>query len=177
MNIEYTTQRADSFVGKQSFCFGFFFPFSGPFLSISGVFLQAWFFSRGRREIWRESVFLKMKIYIYIYTYIHHTLYFQYNLAFLSHNRTQRGKLGGKKKSFNTRTYRFLLPLLLTWEDQLELNIFRSYLGRKNIGSWVWEARHYRQREILGRVARNRINRESEYWNSSARKKWWIWRN
>lgn len=173
-NIEYTTQRADGFLGKQS-CYFFFFTFSGPFLSISDVFLQAWFFSRGRREIWRESVFLKIKKYIYIYTYPSYSLLSIY-LAFLSHSRTQWGKLGGKK-SFNTRTYRFLLPLLLTWEDQLELNIFRSYLGRKNIGSWVWEARHYRQREILDRVARNRINRESEYWNSSVGKKWWMWRN
>lgn len=65
-NIEYTTQRADGFLGKQS-CYFFFFTFSGPFLSISDVFLQAWFFSRGRREIWRESVFLKMKKYIYIH--------------------------------------------------------------------------------------------------------------
>lgn len=45
MNIEYTTQGADSFVGKQS-CYYyysllfFFFTFSGPFLSISCVFYR-----------------------------------------------------------------------------------------------------------------------------------------
>ena len=176
MNIEYTTQRADSFVGKQSFCFGFFLPFQAPFFPYLVFFYRPDFSLEAEEKSEENQCFWKWK-YIYIYTYIHHTLYFQYNLAFLSHSRTQQGKLGEKKKSFNTRTYRFLLPLLLTWEDQLELNIFRSYLGRKNIGSWVWEARHYRQREILGRVARNRINRESEYWNSSAGKKWWIWRN
>lgn len=172
-NIEYTTQRADGFLGKQS-CYFFFLPFQAPFFPYLMFFYRPDFSLEAEEKSEENQCFWKWKN-IYIYTYPSYSLLSIY-LAFLSHSRTQWGKLGGKK-SFNTRTYRFLLPLLLTWEDQLELNIFRSYLGRKNIGSWVWEARHYRQREILDRVARNRINRESEYWNSSVGKKWWMWRN
>lgn len=56
VNIEYITQRADSFVGKRAF-----FISSGPLMPISGVLKGLILLCRQNSGIWRDSLFLEEK--------------------------------------------------------------------------------------------------------------------
>ena len=95
-NIEYTTQRADGFLGKQS-CYFFFLPFQAPFFPYLMFFYRPDFSLEAEEKSEENQCFWKWKN-IYIHIYPSYSLLSIY-LAFLSHSRTQQGKLGGKNHS------------------------------------------------------------------------------